>query len=75
MQAELSGHDSSDQVIAMLSESFGDAHRHIRVGEHVVAAEPDGRPLGPLIPRNTAETAPDLRCPRARVGLEHAVNL
>lgn len=30
------GHDSSDQVIAMFSESFGEAYRHIRVGEPVV---------------------------------------
>ena len=35
------GHDSSDQVIAMFSETFGDAYRHIRVGERIVAGQTD----------------------------------
>jgi len=35
------GHDSSDQVIAMFSESFGDAYRHIRVGERIVVSKRD----------------------------------
>ena len=30
------GHDSSDEVIAMFAEAFGDAYRHIRVGEPIV---------------------------------------
>jgi metal-dependent hydrolase (beta-lactamase superfamily II) len=42
------GHDSSDEVIAMFSEAFGDAYRHIRVGERIaigatVAQEPGAR--------------------------------
>jgi len=42
------GHDSSDEVIAMFSEAFGDAYRHIRVGEPIsigatVAEEPGAR--------------------------------
>jgi len=30
------GHDSSDEVIAMFSDAFGDAYRHVRVGEPIV---------------------------------------
>ena len=30
------GHDSSDEVIAMFSDTFGDAYRHIRVGERIL---------------------------------------
>ena len=30
------GHDSSDEVIAMFSDTFGDAYRHVRVGEPIV---------------------------------------
>ena len=30
------GHDSSDEVIAMFADAFGDAYRHIRVGEPIV---------------------------------------
>lgn len=42
------GHDSSDEVIAMFNEAFGDAYRHIRVGEPIsigatVAQEPRAR--------------------------------
>jgi metal-dependent hydrolase (beta-lactamase superfamily II) len=32
----VSGHDSSDEVIARVRERFGDAHRYIRVGEEIV---------------------------------------
>ena len=35
------GHDSSDEVIAMFSEAFGEAYRHIRVGERIVVGSPD----------------------------------
>lgn len=35
------GHDSSDEVIAMFSEMFGDAYRHVRVGERIVIAQPE----------------------------------
>ncbi|MBW2629514.1 MAG: MBL fold metallo-hydrolase [Deltaproteobacteria bacterium] len=35
------GHDSSDEVIAMFSEAFDDAYRHIRVGERVVIGPPE----------------------------------
>jgi len=34
------GHDSSDEVIAMFSDAFGDAYRHIRVGERIVVGPP-----------------------------------
>ena len=34
------GHDSSDEVIAMFSEAFNDAYRHIRVGERIVVGPP-----------------------------------
>lgn len=34
------GHDSSDEVIAMFSEAFNDAYRHIRVGERIVVGSP-----------------------------------
>jgi metal-dependent hydrolase (beta-lactamase superfamily II) len=42
------GHDSSDEVIAMFGDAFGDAYRHIRVGERIVigttvAQEPGAR--------------------------------
>jgi metal-dependent hydrolase (beta-lactamase superfamily II) len=30
------GHDSSDEVIAMFSDTFGDAYRHVRVGERIL---------------------------------------
>ena len=30
------GHDSSDEVIAMFSDAFGAAYRHVRVGERIV---------------------------------------
>ncbi|MGB8332817.1 MAG: MBL fold metallo-hydrolase [Polyangiales bacterium] len=36
------GHDSSDEVIAMFQETFGDAYRHIRVGQRIVIGPPDG---------------------------------
>lgn len=32
----VSAHDSSDEVIAMVREEFGEAHRYIRVGEEIV---------------------------------------
>ena len=35
------GHDSSDEVITMFSEAFGEAYRHIRVGERIVVGSPD----------------------------------
>lgn len=35
------GHDSSDEVIAMFSETFGDAYRHLRVGEPIVVGPPE----------------------------------
>ncbi|MGB5544927.1 MAG: MBL fold metallo-hydrolase [Polyangiales bacterium] len=35
------GHDSSDEVIAMFSEAFGEAYRHIRVGERIVVGSTD----------------------------------
>jgi hypothetical protein len=34
------GHDSSDEVIAMFHDTFGDAYRHIRVGERIVVRSP-----------------------------------
>ena len=34
------GHDSSDDVIAMFSDAFGDAYRHIRVGERIEVVPP-----------------------------------
>jgi metal-dependent hydrolase (beta-lactamase superfamily II) len=36
------GHDSSDEVIAMFSEAFGDAYRHIRVGERIAIGPSEG---------------------------------
>ena len=30
------GHDSSDDVIAMFADAFGDAYRHVRVGDPIV---------------------------------------
>jgi metal-dependent hydrolase (beta-lactamase superfamily II) len=30
------GHDSSDEVIAMFADAFGDAYKHVRVGEPIV---------------------------------------
>ncbi len=38
----VSGHDSSDHVIAMVKEQFGEAHRYLRVGEPVVIEAPTG---------------------------------
>jgi len=35
------GHDSSDEVITMFADAFGDAYRHIRVGEPLVIAPAD----------------------------------
>jgi metal-dependent hydrolase (beta-lactamase superfamily II) len=35
------GHDSSDEVIAMFSDTFGDAYRHIRVGERILVGSPE----------------------------------
>jgi 7,8-dihydropterin-6-yl-methyl-4-(beta-D-ribofuranosyl)aminobenzene 5'-phosphate synthase len=35
------GHDSSDDVIAMFSDAFGDAYRHVRVGERITIAPAD----------------------------------
>lgn len=32
----VSGHDSSDEVIAKVHEMFGEAHRYLRVGEEIV---------------------------------------
>jgi metal-dependent hydrolase (beta-lactamase superfamily II) len=34
------GHDSSDEVIAMFNDTFGDAYRHVRVGERIVVGPP-----------------------------------
>jgi len=33
------GHDSSDAVIALFAKAFGDAYRHVRVGEPIVIAD------------------------------------
>ncbi len=35
------GHDSSDQVIAMFQENFGESYRHVRVGEPIVIGSRD----------------------------------
>ena len=35
------GHDSSDAVIAAFAEAFGDAYRHVRVGEPIVVGPAD----------------------------------
>jgi metal-dependent hydrolase (beta-lactamase superfamily II) len=35
------GHDSSDEVIAMFSQTFGDAYRHVRVGEPILVGPPE----------------------------------
>jgi metal-dependent hydrolase (beta-lactamase superfamily II) len=35
------GHDSSDEVIAMFDDTFGDAYRHVRVGERIVVGPPE----------------------------------
>ncbi len=35
------GHDSSDEVIAMFAEAFGDAYHHIRVGERIRLTAPE----------------------------------
>ena len=32
------GHDSSDEVISMFAAAFGEAYRHVRVGERIVIA-------------------------------------
>jgi metal-dependent hydrolase (beta-lactamase superfamily II) len=34
------GHDSSDEVIELVREKFGDAHRYVRVGEEIVITAP-----------------------------------
>jgi 7,8-dihydropterin-6-yl-methyl-4-(beta-D-ribofuranosyl)aminobenzene 5'-phosphate synthase len=34
------GHDSSDEVIAMFADAFGDTYRHVRVGEAIVIEPP-----------------------------------
>lgn len=36
----VSAHDSSDEVIEMVREEFGEAHRYIRVGEEIVIGAP-----------------------------------
>ncbi len=36
----VSAHDSSDEVIEMVRQAFGDAHRYIRVGEEIVIGQP-----------------------------------
>ena len=41
----VSGHDSSDEVIARVRERFGKAHRYLRVGEEIVIAA--GSPSAP----------------------------
>ena len=43
------GHDSSDDVIEMVRNEFGDAHRYVRVGEEIIvsSAHPDGISLDP----------------------------
>jgi len=33
------GHDSSDDVIAMFNDTFGEAYRHVRVGERIVVGQ------------------------------------
>ena len=35
------GHDSSDDVIAMFSDTFEDAYRHVRVGERITIGPPE----------------------------------
>jgi len=35
------GHDSSDEVIAMFNDTFGDAYRHVRVGERIAVGPPE----------------------------------
>ena len=34
------GHDSSDEVIAMFANAFGDVYRHVKVGERIVVRSP-----------------------------------
>ncbi len=36
----ISGHDSSDEVIAHVAKLFGDSYRHIRVGEAILISAP-----------------------------------
>jgi len=36
----VSAHDSSDEVIEMVREEFGEAHRYIRVGEEIIISAP-----------------------------------
>lgn len=36
----VSAHDSSDEVIELVRQAFGDAHRYIRVGEEIVIGQP-----------------------------------
>jgi hypothetical protein len=38
----ISGHDSSDEVIALAAETFGEAYQHIRVGEAIFIASVAG---------------------------------
>jgi len=35
------GHDSSDEVIAMFSDAFGEAYHQVRVGERIEIGSPD----------------------------------
>lgn len=35
------GHDSSDEVITMFAKAFGNAYRHVRVGERIIVGPPD----------------------------------
>jgi len=34
------GHDSSDEVIALFAEEFGDVYRYVRVGEPIEVEPP-----------------------------------
>jgi hypothetical protein len=40
------GHDSSDEVIAMFQERFGDSYRPVRVGERIVIEDKTEGALG-----------------------------
>jgi metal-dependent hydrolase (beta-lactamase superfamily II) len=40
----ISGHDSSDEVIALAAETFGEAYQHIRVGEAILISAPPSDP-------------------------------
>jgi hypothetical protein len=37
---DLSGYDSSDEVIQQFRTAFGSAHRDVRVGERIIVADP-----------------------------------